>query len=120
MPVQMKAYDLKFSDGKGCRYLAAQTEESEEDELAGLKGIFGDRLVSMSRIIPPAPAKLPWKRKTANTWMIDLFVLARLPDGSFRCSWPGGEVFGGKDEVSSAVRANWHLLETWGNIKEDQ
>lgn len=64
-------------------------------------------LVSMTRIIGEPPIKLPWKRQTATLWTLGLFALSKLPDGTFHCFWPGGEVTGGKEEISAAVRENW-------------
>lgn len=101
----MKIYDLEFTDGKRCRYIAAQPEDSEQEELQGLRDMFCGRLVSMTRIIAPAPTKLPWKRD-GSVWRIAGFTLSKRGD-KFHCEWPGGEIVGGKDEVSAAVRESW-------------
>jgi len=105
----MLIFDLTFTDGKSCRYLCPDPEATEATERASLEGIFCGRLASMVRIIAPPPDKLPWKRQTETLWTLGKFALSRLPTGGFYCFWPGGEVTGGKDEISAAVRANWHL-----------
>lgn len=109
----MLIFDLTFTDGKSCRYLCPDPESTEQTERAALEAIFCGRLSSMVRIIVPPPEKLPWKRQTESLWTIDngerIFSLARLPSGEFHCLWPGGEVIGGKDDISSAVRDNWRL-----------
>lgn len=103
----MKVFDLHFTDGKSCRCIIPEPE-SDADELSALRDMFGaDRLESMRRIIAPPPEKLPWKRQSANLWTLGLFALSKLPDGSFHCFWPGGEVSGGKEDISAAVRQHW-------------
>lgn len=105
----MKIYDLQFTDGKQCRHIVPQPQDTEEEELRITQAIFCGRLASMVRIIAPPPEKLPWKRKHATLWTLGLFALSRMPDGSFHCFWPGGEVTGDKDAISAAVRSNWNL-----------
>lgn len=103
----MLIFDLTFTDGKACRYLCPDPEATEATERGSLEAIFCGRLASMVRIIAPPPEKLPWKRQHATLWTLGLFALSRLPNGEFHCFWPGGEVTGGKDEISAAVRENW-------------
>jgi hypothetical protein len=98
----MHSYDLVFADGKRCRYL-----DPDEDGLIP-SNFHSGYLVSVERIIPPIPEKLPWRRTGAKEWRIGKFVLVRLDDG-FEVSWPGGSACGGKEEVSKAVRENWRL-----------
>lgn len=109
----MLIFDLKFTDGKACRYLCPDPEATEQTERAALEAIFCGRLASMARIIALPPEKLPWKRQAEALWTIDngerIFALSRLPSGGFHCFWPGGEVTGDKDVISAAVRSNWHL-----------
>lgn len=109
----MLIFDLNFTDGKACRYLCPDPEASEQTERAGLEAMFCGRLASMVRIIAPPPEKLSWRRQAESLWTIDngerIFALSRLPSGEFHCFWPGGEATGGKDDISSAVRENWHL-----------
>ena len=86
--------------------------EDENDDKKGVQSIFHPGYVTgMRRIIAPPPEKLPWKRQTESLWTIDngerIFALSRLPSGEFHCFWPGGEVTGGKDAISSAVREHW-------------
>lgn len=105
----MLIFDLTFTDGKACRYLCPDPDATEATERASLEAIFCGRLASMVRIIAPPPEKLPWRPVKKGLWRCNLFVLKKLDEGSFNCFWPGGEVTGGKDEISAAVRANWHL-----------
>lgn len=104
----MLIFDLKFTDGKACRYLCPDPEATEHTERAALEAIFCGRLASMARIIAPPPEKLPWKRKDGG-WEIGAFRLIKLSSGDFQCQWPGGEITGDKDAISAAVRSNWHL-----------
>lgn len=103
----MLIFDLKFTDGKACRYLCPDPEATEQTERAALEAIFCGRLASMVIIIAPPPERLPWKREAESLWTIGLIALSRLPTGEFHCFWPGGEVTGDKDTVSAAVRQNW-------------
>lgn len=103
----MRIYDLTFTDGKQCRHIVPQPQETEEEELRITQAIFCGRLKSMARIVAPPPERLPWKRQTETLWTLGLFALSKMADGSFHCFWPGGEVTGDKDVVSSAVRENW-------------
>lgn len=105
----MKIYDLTFTNGKQCRHIVPQPQDTEEEELRITQAIFCGRLASMTRIIATPPEKLPWKPVKNGLWRCNLFVLKKLDDGSFNCFWPGGEVTGDKDAISAAVRSNWHL-----------
>lgn len=102
----MNAYDICLTTGKSFRML-----DPDADSLAEImqaqRAKFGDELLSVSRVIPPIPDKLPWKRCEGG-WQIGRFRLTK-GDGDFTVSWPGGSVTGGKDEVSAAVRNNWAL-----------
>jgi hypothetical protein len=75
--------------------------------------MFCGRLASMTRIIAPPPEKLPWKRMANDCWELNLFELKRAGIGNekeFVLTWPGGILSSKeKDEISAAVRANWHL-----------
>lgn len=104
----MLIFDLEFTDGKACRYLCPDPDATEVTERASVEAIFCGRLASMVRIVTPPPEKLPWKR-SGEGWVIGGFKLIKSVSGVFHCSWPGGEVAGGKDEISATVRANWHL-----------
>lgn len=103
----MHIYDLSFTDGKVCRHIVPQPQETEEEELRITQAIFCGRLKSMERIITPPPAKLPWVRQTNTLWTLNLFALSRLGPDEFHCFWPGGEVTGDKDEISATVRLHW-------------
>lgn len=109
----MLIFDLEFTDGKACRYLCPDPEATEASERASLEAIFCGRLASMVRIIAPPPEKLPWKRMANDRWELNLFELKRAGIGSekeFVLTWPGGILSSkDKDEISAAVRANWHL-----------
>lgn len=106
----MKLFDLRFSDGKGCRCIVLEESGSDAEEERQLRSKFGDdRVVNVTRIKPAAPSKLPWVRQSPGLWIIGLFALSRLPSGEFHCFWPGGEVTGDKDLISSTVRQHWHL-----------
>lgn len=105
----MLIFDLKFSDGKACRYLCPDPDATEETERAALEAIFCGRLASMARIIAPPPEKLPWKRVANDRWELNRFVLTRISAGYFYLLWPDGSTEGDRDHVSSAVRLNWHL-----------
>jgi hypothetical protein len=103
----MKIYDLFFTDGRQCRHIVPQPQETEEEELRITQAIFCGRLASMVRIIAPPPEKLPWEQQRKGLWTLGLFILKRLDAEAFQCSWPGGEVIGDKDEISATVRLNW-------------
>lgn len=104
----MNFYDLTFSDGKTGRCIVMNLTQIQPVDVAGVHSIFHDGyLASMTRVIGDPPARLPWKRQTATLWTLGRFALSKLPDGKFHCFWPGGEVTGGKDEISEAVRENW-------------
>lgn len=109
----MKIYDLHFTDGKQCRHIVPNPQDTEEEELRITQAIFCGRLASMVRIITPPPEKLPWKRVANDRWELNLFELKRAGIGSekeFVLTWPGGILSSkDKDEISAAVRANWHL-----------
>lgn len=104
--ITMKIYDLEFTDGRTCRHIVPEPQDTEEEEFRITQAIFCGRLESMVRIIAPPPEKLPWKRD-GEFLRLGAFALIRLGDGQFKCFWPGGEVTGGKDTISAAVRANW-------------
>lgn len=101
----MRVYDLTFTNGQSCRCIIPEPQ-SEDVDLAELKGMFCGRLESMKRIIAPPPDKLPWVRK-GDEWRLHSFVLKRIDAGAFKLEWPGGSFEGGRDEVSAAVRENW-------------
>lgn len=104
----MHIYDLTFADGKRCRSIVMEPTTEQED-CAGMRSMFRDGYVlTMDRIIPPPPARLPWRRD-GDCWRIGLFELRRLESGLFRVTWPGGSVEGGKEEVSAVVRGNWRF-----------
>lgn len=107
----MKIYDLTFSDGKQCRHIVPQPQDTEQDELRITQAIFCGRLASMVRIIAPPPEKLPWKRTAEDRWELNLFELRRAGVGSekeFVLTWPGGVLASkSKDDISAAVRLNW-------------
>lgn len=104
----MNFYDLVFADGKTGRCIIMEPDEDPAVDVTGVHSIFSDGyLVTMDRVIAPPPARLPWKRRTETLWTLGLFALSRLPDGQFHCFWPGGQVTGGKEEISAAVRENW-------------
>lgn len=104
----MHIYDLSFADGKSCRCIVMQPCEDSADDVRGVTGIFRpDYLQAMTRVIAPAPAKIPWKKQSPSLWTCGLFALSKLDADRFHCFWPGGEITGGKDEVSAAVRNNW-------------
>lgn len=106
----MKVFDLKFSDGKSCRCIVLESPASDQEEERQLRNSFHQGyLESVTRVMPKAPAKIPWKRQHKTMWTCGLFTLSKLESGEFHCFWPGGEVTGGKDLVSSAVRENWNL-----------
>ena len=108
----MRIYDLEFTDGKVCRHIVPQPQETEEEELRITQAIFCGRLKSMVRIIAPPPEKLPWVR-TAEGWVIGAFMLISKGIGrekEFVLTWPGGILASkSKDEISAAVRTNWSL-----------
>ncbi len=105
----MKIFDLSFSDGKTCRVIDPDPDDDAEESLRSYRMMFKPGyLLGMTRIIAPPPERLPWAR-AADGWMIGGFTLSKMADGSFHCFWPGGEVTGDKDVISSAVRENWHL-----------
>lgn len=97
----MNFYDLEFSDGKRCRMIDPDGDGLEPTNFQP------GHLIGMTRVIGEPPDRLPWKRQTATLWTLGRFALSRLPDGTFHCFWPGGEVTGGKEEISAAVRENW-------------
>lgn len=109
----MKIYDLQFTNGKQCRHIVPQPQDTEEEELRITQAIFCGRLASMTRIIAPPPEKLPWKRMANDRWELNLFELKRAGIGSekeFILTWPGGILSSkDKDAISAAVRSNWHL-----------
>ena len=85
-----------------------EPDPDEQVERSNVESIFHPGYVTeMRRIVAPPPEKLPWKRQSTNLWTLGLFALSKLPDGSFHCYWPGGEVIGDKDVISSAVREHW-------------
>ena len=88
----MHTYQLTFADGKTCRCIIMEPEEDPAVDVLGVHSIFAPGyLVTMDRVIAPPPERLPWKRDGA-VW---------------RLSWPGGGVYGTKEQVSAAVRENW-------------
>lgn len=102
----MKIYDLTFTDGKQCRHIVPQPQDTEEEELRITQAIFCGRLASMVRIIAPPPERLPWRFKGSH-WSIGSFVLTRAGKDLFRCEWPGGSVTASAEVISAAVRTNW-------------
>lgn len=106
----MKIYDLIFTDGKQCRHIVPQPQDTEEEELRITQAIFCGRLASMVRIIAPPPEKLPWKR-SGKAWKLHNFDLMKnTENGEFILSWPGGALVSkDKDAISAAARSNWHL-----------
>jgi len=109
----MLIFDLEFTDGKRCRYLCPDPYATVESERADLEAMFCGRLASMVRIIAPPPEKLPWEVAGYGEWRLGLFKLKRSGLGSekeFKLEWPGGSISSNnKDEISAAVRLNWHL-----------
>lgn len=104
----MHVYDFTFADGKSCRVIDPNPGDDPAESLRGFQAIFKPGyLVDMTRIIAPPPERLPWIRQSNTVWTCALFVLERLEAGVLRCTWPGGEVVGDRDEVSAAVRINW-------------
>lgn len=104
----MQIFSLTFADGKTCTCLIPEPMESDEDNERDLSAIFQPGyLLSAERVIPKPPTKLPWKQIKKGVWTLSLFVLKRLDAETFHCFWPGGEVTGGKDEISAAVRLHW-------------
>lgn len=103
----MRIYDLTFTDGKQCRHIVPQPQDTEEEELRITQSIFCGRLASMVRIIAPPPEKLPWKRVANDRWEMHSFVLTRISAGWFYLLWPDGSTEGDREHVSAAVRLNW-------------
>lgn len=103
----MHILDLSFADGKRCRCIVMEPTTAEEDAAAVRSMFHAGYLVAVERVMPRPPAKLPWRRDGSGGWVLHGFRLDKLEAGRFRVVWPGGEVEGGKDEVSEAVRANW-------------
>lgn len=104
----MQIFNLTFADGKRCTCLIPDPLDSDEANAKDLGGIFQPGyMISAERVIPKPPTKLPWKAVRKGAWSLGQFVLERIDGGKFRCSWPGGEAVGGKDEISNAVRLNW-------------
>ena len=109
----MLIFDLKFTDGKSCRYLCPDPEAIEASELRDLESMFCGRLASMTRIIAPPPEKLPWKRVANDRWELHNFKLRRRFDEEcqamrFILSWPGNEFAAyDKESISAAVRDHW-------------
>lgn len=104
----MQIFDLKFSDGKSCTCLIPDPLATDEANEKDLRGIFQPGyMVAAERVIPKPPTKLPWKQERRGLWTLGLFVLERMEPDVFHCSWPGGEVTGGKEEISAAVRLHW-------------
>jgi len=104
----MHIYDLSFADGKSCRCIVMEPCADTSEDIKGATNIFKPGyLQSMDRVMAPAPTKIPWKKQAASLWTCQGFALSRLESGQFHCFWPGGEITGGKDEISAAVRENW-------------
>lgn len=102
----MRIFDLSFSDGKRCRCIAMDAEETEAEAIHSIRqGFHPGYLVSAEMIVPPIPDPLPWK-KDGDVWRLRNFSLKRVGVG-FLLKWPGGELQGVKDEVKSAVVGNW-------------
>lgn len=105
----MKIYDLSFSDGKSCRVIDPNPDEDESESLRSYQAMFQPGyLISMERVIAPPPAKLPWQQQKKGLWTLGLFVLRRLGDDEFECSWPGRQVVGDKDAISATVRLHYN------------
>lgn len=104
----MRIFDLDFADGKRCRCIAMDAEETEAEAIHSIRqGFHRGYLVSAEMIVPPIPDPLPWKRE-GDAWRLRNFTLSRIEAG-FLLKWPGGELQGGKDEVKAAVIGNWRL-----------
>lgn len=107
----MLIFDLKFIDGKACRYLCPDPEATEATERASLEAIFCGRLTSMARIIAPPPEKLPWKRMANDRWEMSGFKLYRCADeskGKWCLAFLDKTVYAKESaEVSAVVRSNW-------------
>lgn len=103
----MNFYDLEFTDGKTGRCIVMEPDADPAVDVAGVHSIFRDGYLSrMTRVIGAPPAKLPWKRVANDRWELHRFILRK--DGDlWRLSWPGGGVYGDKEQVSQAVRENW-------------
>ena len=104
----MHIYELTFIDGKSCRHIVPEPQDTEEEELRITAAMFCGSLKSMERIFAPPPTKLPWQQQRKGLWTLGLFVLKRLDVETFHCFWPGGEATGDKDKISAAVRLHWH------------
>jgi len=104
----MQSYDLTLSDGKTfrCVCLESAGDPAEDIRQIALPFQTGAHLVTISRVVPPIPDKLPWKRTGEHEWRLANFTLTRTP-GGFQVDWPGGSASGGRDEIASAVRKNW-------------
>lgn len=102
----MHIYDLTLSTGKRCRCLVMDPQGEDIDQ-DGIRSIFREgQVASLERIVMPPPERLPWRRD-GKVWRIGRFELRKLEGGEFVVTWPGGEVRGGKDQVSAAVREHW-------------
>lgn len=102
----MQVYDIHFSDGKSCRCIVPFPADDEAEDLNQLRiGFHPGYVTEIVKVIPPPPTKLPWRRD-GEVWRIGSFELRKEVD-QFVCVWPGGEVSGGKDVISAAVRENW-------------
>lgn len=101
----MKIFDLTFTNGQRCRCISME-DESTEEAIASLHSSFCGRLKSATRILPPIPDPLPWKRY-GSIWRLHLFELARIEIGQFSLTWSGGSMQGSADDVRLSVRENW-------------
>jgi hypothetical protein len=104
----MKIFDLKFSDGKGCRCIVLEESANDDEDKRQLTAKFRDGyVIDIRKVIAPPPVKLPWVRATNDTWTLGLFILTRIGEGLLNCRWPGGDITGDKEEISAVVRLNW-------------
>lgn len=107
----LKIFDLSFSDGRTCRVIDPDPEGNAEESLRGYQSMFQPGyLVGMVQVVAPPPTKLPWKRDGSKWRIGDFGLMKNTASNEFILSWPGGALVSkSKDEISAAVRENWHL-----------
>ena len=104
----MHIYNLTFADSKSCLVIDPDPDEDASESLRSYQAMFKPGyLVSLDRVVAPPRTKLAWVRQTKTLWTLNLFTLSRLGPNLFHCFWPGGEVTGGKSDISAAVRLHW-------------